>query len=154
MQSRKGDRQQTGVFHIVDSHDANIVGDTSAKQDESVHQIPSSEIVGTNKSIWSISSQDGPDQFCVGRVTDADHIASRFAGLRLQCLAIPGNASVYRRCGIGSREEGDSLGSCPNQVLGGQVSSSTVIDTDQIILTAPRIGFEAPVKKNDGDSGP
>jgi hypothetical protein len=38
-------------------------------------------------------------------------------------------------------------------VLGGQVSSATVIDTDQIIFAASRIGFKASVKKNDGDSG-
>ena len=152
MNGGQRNRQEAGVFDVIDAHHTDFVRHADAEFIQSFQQVRRREIVRANETIRTDFVESGFDLYLVVRLDAAD------VGLKLRVgsedsLAITGNACIYRRSGTGTAQKNQPAAAAPQQVRGDRITGSTIVDSNQIVRAAIRICHQVPVQQNHGDPG-
>ena len=128
-------------------------GTRCAEPDQRAHQPRGGAIVGADDPVGRQRFHQLPDR---GRVLRIDALHQRRLYRRsggIERFAEAGRARVDRRRGIGQRDECHPPRAKRQQVLGDDVAGPAVVDADEVVMPAPRIGHDRAVEKDDGDAG-
>ena len=65
---------------------------------------------------------------------------------------ITGYSGIHGGRRLRARKEGYALGAGIDKVFRRQIGCPPIVDSNQVVVAAPRIWFKAPVEKYDGNS--
>lgn len=152
MNRGQGNREQAGVFHVVDSGHPDFGRHTNAQVVQRLEEPRSREVVRTDDTIRTRAAQHLSDVLLVVRL-NSEHCGFKSRLCLGDRFTIAGNAGINSGRGSGAANEDNSPASAAEQMRRNRVSGTAVVDSNQIVTAAFGIGKQVAIQQNDGDPG-
>jgi hypothetical protein len=115
---------------------------------QGVHQIPGCMVICAEEGVRVIFLQRRLYEILVGRVTQIDPVSVGRPGERLKGLAVTRDPRIHCWRRIRPGEKRNPFSSGLDQVFGSQIRRAPIVNSNQVVIAAPRISLKAPVQED------
>jgi hypothetical protein len=152
MNRGKGNREQAGVFHVVDSGHPDFCGHTNAQVGKRLEKPSGCEVVRTDDTIRTRAAQHLPDALLIVRL-NSEHRGFKSSLSLGDRFTISDNTGIDSGRRSGAANEDYSPASAAKKMRCNGVTGAPVVDSNQIVTAALGIWKQVAVQQNDGDAG-
>jgi hypothetical protein len=143
--------EEARVVHVVDPDQADLARHRVAELEQRAHQARRRPVVRAHDRV----GLDVHERAHGGgiRGVEAPH-QRRHVGhaSRMERFPVAGLACFDGGGGVADADEPDPPRSQPQEVLGDEVPGAPVVDADEVVVPAPRVGDDRPVEQDDRDA--